>query len=173
MLVTYSPLHLGAREILVPIIDCLELAAIDGNARFGEEAHRAAEHNKPAADLADGPAVVLTEIGDRLVIGNKASCQPHDLHIASRLAFEPSARLDPVQIAVNIELQEDRGMIRGSPCRLRIDPAEIERTEIELVDKHVNHTNRVVLIDPIIQAFGKQRRLPAICPLDKAPAKAS
>ena len=59
-------------------------------------------------------------------------------------------------------------MIRGSPCRLRIDPAEIERTEIKRVDKHVNHTNRVVLIDPIIQAFGKQRRLPAIHPLDEA-----
>ena len=65
--------------------------------------------------------------------------------------------------------QEDRGMIRGSPCRLRIDPAEIERTEIKRVDKHVNHTNRVVLIDPIIQAFGKQCRLPAIRVFNKAP----
>src|SRR6516164_10871982 len=59
-------------------------------------------------------------------------------------------------------------MIRGSPCRLRIDPAKIERTEIKRVDKHVNHPNRVVLVDPIIQAFGKQRRLPAIRPLDEA-----
>jgi hypothetical protein len=59
-------------------------------------------------------------------------------------------------------------MIRGSPCRLRIDPAEIECTEIKLLDKHVNYANRVVLVDPIIQAFGKQRRLPAIYPLDEA-----
>jgi hypothetical protein len=59
-------------------------------------------------------------------------------------------------------------MIRGSPSRLRIDPAKIERTEIKLIDKHVNHTNWVVLVDPIIQAFGKQRRLPAIRPLDEA-----
>src|SRR6516164_5278949 len=59
-------------------------------------------------------------------------------------------------------------MIRGSPCRLRIDPAEIERTEIKRVDKHVNHPNRVVLVDPFIQAFGKQRRLPAIRPFDEA-----
>jgi hypothetical protein len=59
-------------------------------------------------------------------------------------------------------------MIRGSPGRLRIDPAEIERTKIKLVDEHVNHTNWVVPIDPIIQAFGKQRRLPAIRPLDEA-----
>jgi hypothetical protein len=58
-------------------------------------------------------------------------------------------------------------MIRGSPGRLRIDPAEIERTKIKLVDEHVNHTNWVVPIDPIIQAFGKQRRLPAIRPSTK------
>jgi hypothetical protein len=37
-----------AREILDPIIDRLELAAIDRDASFGEEAHRAAEHNKLA-----------------------------------------------------------------------------------------------------------------------------
>src|SRR5215831_13217152 len=59
-------------------------------------------------------------------------------------------------------------MIRGSPCRLRIYPTEIERTEIKLLDKHVNYTNRIVLVDPIIQAFGKQRRLPAIHSLDEA-----
>src|ERR1700730_10069308 len=87
----HSPLHLGAREILVPIIDRLELAAVDRDASYGEQAHRAAEHNKPAADLADGAAVVLAEIGDRLVIGNKPSRQPHELHVASGLAFEPSA----------------------------------------------------------------------------------
>src|SRR5437762_10209381 len=58
-------------------------------------------------------------------------------------------------------------MIRRSPCRLRIYPAEIERTEIKLLDKHVDYTNRVVRVDPIIQAFGKQRRLPTIHPFDE------
>src|SRR5947209_17809953 len=68
---------------------------------------------------------------------------------------------------LNVKLQEDRGMIRRSPCRLRIYPAEIERTEIKLLDKHVDYTNRVVRLDPIIQAFGKQRRPPTIHPLDE------
>jgi hypothetical protein len=33
----------------------------------------------------------------------------------------------------------DRAVVeqRGSPCHLRIDPAEIERTEIKFVDKNV------------------------------------
>jgi len=58
-------------------------------------------------------------------------------------------------------------MIRRPPCRFRIAPAEIQRSQIKLVDKNVNHTNRIVLVDPIIQAFGTQRRLPAIRRLDK------
>jgi len=37
-------------KFLVPIIDCLELAAVDRDASFGKEAHAAAEHNKPAAN---------------------------------------------------------------------------------------------------------------------------
>jgi hypothetical protein len=49
--VRHSPLHLGAREILVPIIDRLEIAAVDRDASLGEEAQRAAEHNKLAANL--------------------------------------------------------------------------------------------------------------------------
>src|SRR3984893_11571021 len=151
----HSPLHLGAREILVPIIDRLELAAVDRDASFDEEAHGAAEHHKPAANLADSQAVVLAEIGDRLVIRNTTSRQPHHLYLAPGLALKPSDRLDRFKIAVNEKFKEDGGMIRGSPFRLRISPAEIERTEIKLIDKHVNHTNRVVLVDPIIQAFGK------------------
>jgi len=58
-------------------------------------------------------------------------------------------------------------MIRGSPCRLRIDPAKIERTEIKLVNKHVNYANRVVLVDPIIQAFGNNVDCPRSTPSTK------
>jgi hypothetical protein len=35
-------------------------------------------------------------------------------------------------------------------------------------DKDLNHANRIILVDPIIQAFGKKRRLPAIDPRNKA-----
>ena len=100
--------------------------------------------------------------------GTQPARQPHHLDIAPGLALKPPARLDPVEIAVNVELQEDRGMIRRPPGRLRIDPAEPELGQIELLDKDIDHTNRIVLVDPIFQAFGKQRRLPTIHPLNKA-----
>jgi hypothetical protein len=58
-------------------------------------------------------------------------------------------------------------MIRGSPSGLGIDAAETQLTKIKLVDKNVNHLNRIVLVDPIMQAFGKKRRLPASLPSTK------
>jgi hypothetical protein len=41
--------------------------------------------------------------------------------------------------------------------------------QIEFVDKNINHANWVVLADPVLQAFRKQRVLTAIRPFNKAP----
>src|SRR4030095_11151852 len=60
------------------------------------------------AHFADGRAIVLTEIRNRLVIGNEAARQPHHFNVAPGLTLEPAARLNPVEIAVYVELQQDR-----------------------------------------------------------------
>jgi hypothetical protein len=63
--------------------------------------------------LADGTAVVLAEVGNRLVIGNKQARQPHHLNIAPSLTLEPPARLNPVHAErrglhhVLIEIRQD------------------------------------------------------------------
>src|SRR5262249_47955193 len=75
---------------------------------------------KARAHLADGAAVVLAEIGDRLVIGNETAGQPHHLDVASSLTLEPAARLNPIEIAVDVELQQDRRMIRRPDGCLRV-----------------------------------------------------
>ena len=56
------------------------------------------------AHLADGSAIVLSEIRNRLVIGNQAARKPHHLNVASGLTLQPAVRLDPVEIAVDVEL---------------------------------------------------------------------
>src|SRR3954447_4603286 len=45
-------------------------------------------------------------------------------------------------------------MVRRPSSRLGIDPAEPKRGQIEFVDKDVDHSNRIVLADPVFQAFG-------------------
>src|SRR2546429_5190045 len=107
----HAPVHLGAREVLVTVVNRLEFAAIDRDGGFCEQAQGATERNKPGADLPDRAAIVLAEVGNRLVIGNKAAREPHHLNVAAGLALEPAARLDPIEIAVDVELQQHRRMI--------------------------------------------------------------
>ena len=60
-------------------------------------------------------------------------------------------------------------MIRRSTGYLGFDPAKPKLSQIEFIDKDVDHANRIVLADPVFQAFRKQRALPAIRPFNEAP----
>jgi hypothetical protein len=66
--------------------------------------HLAAQGYELRTNLLDGGAVVFAEIGDGFVIWNKPSRQPHHFQIAASLTLQPPARLDSVEIAVDVEL---------------------------------------------------------------------
>ena len=51
------------------------------------------------------------------------------------------------------ELQQNRWIMRRPARDLGIDAVETEPPEIQLIDKHVDHPNRVLLTNPILQAF--------------------
>src|SRR5258707_12655645 len=46
---------------------------------------------------------------------------------------------------------------------------EPQAGEVEFLNKGVDRRSRIALIDPVLQTLGKQRRLPAIDPLNEAP----
>jgi hypothetical protein len=72
-----------------------------------------------------------------------------------------------IEIAVDVELQERRGMVRGPASRLGHDALEPEVLEIERIDEQIDRANRIALVDPVIETFGQQRRLLAIRPLNE------
>src|SRR5262249_20290612 len=96
------PLHLRPREVLVAIVDRFELAAVNGHARRRQQAKLPAKRDKPRTHLADRRPVILAEISNRFVIGSQSTSQPHRFDVASSLAFKPPARLNPIEIAVNV-----------------------------------------------------------------------
>jgi len=98
-----APLHLSAREVAIAVVHRLELTAVDGDARLHQQPHLSAKLNKARTDLLDGRPIVLAEIGNGFVIGNKPTQQPHHLEIAPSLALEPPARLHAIEIAVDVE----------------------------------------------------------------------
>ena len=60
-------------------------------------------------------------------------------------------------------------MIGRPTCRLGHDAIEPELTQVNRIHKGVDYANRIVLIDPVIQTLGKQRRLIAIHTFNKMP----
>ena len=59
--------------------------------------------------------LVLAEVGDGLVIGCEPPEQPHHFQIAMALALRPAARLHAIEIAEDVELEVNQGMIPGRP----------------------------------------------------------
>ena len=59
-----------------------------------------------ATVLLGAPLIVLAEVSNRLVIGNKTAREPHHLNVAAGLTLKPAARLNPIEIAVYIELEQ-------------------------------------------------------------------
>jgi len=59
-------------------------------------------------------------------------------------------------------------MVGGATCSCRRHSVESELREIECIHEGIDHANRVVRVNPILKAFGKQRALAAICTLDEA-----
>ena len=146
----HAPLHLRSREVPVAVVHRLELAAVDRDAGLREQANHAAQRDEACANLADCSAIVLAEVCNRLVIGDQPARQPHHLNSLPSLTLKPSARLNPVEIAVDIELQQDRRMIRRPAGCLGIDPVKPKLGKVEFLNKYVNHPNRIVLDDPVL-----------------------
>jgi hypothetical protein len=65
-----------------------------------------------------------------------------------------------IEIA-HVELQQNRGMVGGPASRCRLNTFKTKFGEIEQINERVDHANAIALVDPIIKAFGQQRRLPA------------
>src|SRR5271169_5550304 len=94
--------------------------------------------------------------------------QPHQLDIALALPLKPSARLDAIEISVNVDLQQRRRVISWPTRGKGRDGVKAELGEIQSIDEDIDRPHRIVLTHIVIQYRGKQCDLPAIGPLNKA-----
>lgn len=163
-----SGFQLAIREVLVSIVHCLELAAVDGNDRLGEQAQATAHNNEISADATDGLTVVLTEICNRFEIRGQPPREPNQLDVSLSLPLESAAGLDAVQVPVDVDLQKRRRMVSRSACCLGFRTVEVERLQIQLVDEHVDDPDWVVLCDVIVQTFWKQNALGSVLTFDES-----
>jgi hypothetical protein len=69
----------------------------------------------------------------------------------AKLAF----RLQATAVALDLEPQENRGVIRRPARHLRINLAEPQPAQIRTLDKGPDNPDRVVLLDPLFNTFRK------------------
>jgi hypothetical protein len=154
--------------VLVAGVHCLELAAVDRDERFREQAELAAQQDKLAAGGPDGRAVVTTEVGDCLEVGSQPTREPNQFEIALSLALEPPTGRNTVQVAVDIELQQHRRVIAGTPCLCRDCPRKTEFGQVQFVDECLDQPDCVVFIHVVVDAFRKQEALTPVQTLNVA-----
>jgi len=117
----------------------------------------------PAGNIASNRRPVIpSEVGDRLEVWHQPPREPDQLNVALRLPFQPTAGLDPVQYR-DVDLSSVAGWYAGRPVSAGSALANPSSSQVEFFDESVNHSDRVVLRDPFIEAFRETERF-AIAP---------
>jgi hypothetical protein len=81
------------------------------------------------------------EVGYCLEVWHQAAGQPNLLNVALAFSLQAPARLHPIEVAVNINLQQRCRMIGRPSRRLRLDAAKTKPGQIKLIDKNLDRPN--------------------------------
>ena len=86
--------------------------------------------------FADGFRIVLSEIGNRIMVRSESFHQPHQFDVSLTFFFQLSGRSDPVEVPINEESQKLRRMIGWS--------AVIDKLHIKAKISQINGSNKQV-----------------------------
>ncbi len=105
---------------------------------------------------AERVAVVTAEVGDSLEVGFQVPQQPNHFNVAVSFGFQASAGPDPVEITVDVELQQITGRVARTASLLRSNPTEPCGSEIEPIDKRLDEPYWVLRANILVQRFRQQ-----------------
>src|SRR5207247_8788006 len=94
--------------------------------------------------------------------------QPHQLDIALRFALQAAAGLDTVEVAVDVDLEQNRRVVGRPPCRRRLRAFKAQGLQIELVDERVDDAHWVVFTDVVVETLWQQGDLASVFSLDES-----
>ena len=84
------------------------------------------------------------------------SQQPDHLDIAMGLSLQPTARPHPVQIAVNVKLQQIGRRIARAACHPRLNMEKRRCRKIQPIDNSIDEAHRIVRADIIVNRFRQE-----------------
>ena len=106
--------------------------------------HAWARSKREAEKLLNKIQVEINQTGNRLEIRPQFPQQPHHLHIPPAFLLQPPARPNPVEVPVQVQLQQVSRIVRRPSCSLRLPILEPESLHVQTIYKHVYHLYRII-----------------------------
>src|SRR6266550_2662789 len=148
-------LELSVGEVLIAVVHRLELAAIDRHDGVGEEVQATTQDDKFFADLMNRLAVIFAKVGNGLEVRDQPTGEPNQFNIALRFPFQASARLNAVEVAINVDLEQCSGMVSRSTRYFGLHAVETQLLQIEFIDEDINDPDRIICRDVLVETFGE------------------
>jgi hypothetical protein len=149
-------------EVAILVVDRLDAGAVDSQQLTAEQVELPTEEHEGPKHRPEGGTVVTPESGNGLEVRLQPSEQPDHLDVAVRLGYQAPARAHPVEIAVDVELQQIGGVVaRPSGC-LRHNTREAGGREIQLAHKGLDEADRVVRADVVVHRPRQEQKLRAV-----------
>ncbi len=149
----------GCRDVPATVVDRLDPGAIHGQEFTAIQVEPVAEQHELPEHLPEGCPVRPPKVGNRPEVRTQPPQQPDDLRIAVRFRFQSAAGTEPVRTAAEIQLQKVGRVMARPTGRLRPNPFETCRGQIEIVDKRVDEADGVVRANVVVHGLRKQQEL--------------
>jgi hypothetical protein len=71
-------------------------------------------------------------------------------------------RLDPIEITVDVNLEERGRVVGGATCLGRNNALEAKAPEVKFIDENIDHAHRILLRHVVVQTLREQCSLRAL-----------
>ena len=165
-LVTLGHRHgeLGFGEVALPAVHGLDPRAVNRDQLTSEQIELPAQHHKFPEYLTKRRPVVAPEIRDRLEVWRQAAQQPDHFEIAPRFDLQAAAGTHPIEVAIDVKLQEVGRSVSRSTGGLRLDATKTSGSQIETIDECVNRPDDVVRPYIVVHRLRQEQKLGPIIP---------
>ena len=134
----------------------LELAAVDAHHAHLHQLQLLGQKQNLKKALAHRRHVVASEGRDRVMVGMAVGGHKAHPDVATGRALDPTARKDPVGIAVDQQRQHHPGVILR---RATAATVHLEGAQVDALDRLDHEVRQIVLRDPVPKIRWKQKRL--------------
>jgi len=140
------------------------LGAVNGDKFFSEESGIIQYPVEKPENGFEGFAVGFdgSEIADGVVGGFLTAGEPHQFDVACAFLFEPARGAHAVEIAVDIDFQQQTGVIGRRAAMVGADVGKPELLQIDGVDEGLHDAHEIVGGDQFVERGGEKAELLAV-----------